>query len=554
MKKLVYYISTLALCILPFTSCSDLLDEDPRSEIRKNNYMNNATEAKNVLLGVYRDMVSDNMYALNLSIYFDITNDLAQCEGNTTNSFRDYPANAFTTSNSYVQNTWAALYNAIYDANDFIERLEAKMITYNTEDQALAKLYLAEARGLRALYYFELVRWYGHIALITSTSESYKNPETFVQADPTDVYKYIENDLKYAIDVLPYATEDELRGDNKFRLSKGAVLGLLTRVYATWAGAPLKDTSKWELAAQTASLLINSGKHRLLDSYEQLWKNTCNGVWDPAESLIEVSFFAPTVTGSASEDPCGRIGKWNGVAVSEIEGKRASNSANVKVIHPFYLRWKEKEPNDLRRDLSIANYKYAPNKILYVKESELEDPSAGQKNKQIYTPAKWDTEKYVEQHNSLLNKDKSNINWYILRYADVLLLYAEALNECHNGPTSDALAAINMVRRRGYGKPYLTGNSAIDLKTMSYEDFKKAVQNERAYELAFEGQRRQDLVRWGIYYESIVNTYKDIVGWYPEGNFMAYTFTKKGKHELLPIPQRDLDLMKKFNQNPGWGK
>lgn len=238
MKKLVYYISTLALCILPFTSCSDLLDEDPRSEIRKNNYMNNATEAKNVLLGVYRDMVSDNMYALNLSIYFDITNDLAQCEGNTTNSFRDYPANAFTTSNSYVQNTWAALYNAIYDANDFIERLEAKMITYNTEDQALAKLYLAEARGLRALYYFELVRWYGHIALITSTSESYKNPETFVQADPTDVYKYIENDLKYAIDVLPYATEDELRGDNKFRLSKGAVLGLLTRVYATWRVPP----------------------------------------------------------------------------------------------------------------------------------------------------------------------------------------------------------------------------------------------------------------------------------------------------------------------------
>lgn len=59
-----------------------------------------------------------------------------------------------------------------------------------------------------------------------------------MQADPTDVYKYIENDLKYAIDVLPYATEDELRGDNKFRLSKGAVLGLLTRVYATWAGAP----------------------------------------------------------------------------------------------------------------------------------------------------------------------------------------------------------------------------------------------------------------------------------------------------------------------------
>ena len=81
MKKLIYYISAFALSVLTFTSCSDLLDEDPRSEIRKNTYMNNANEANNVLLGVYRDMVSDNMYAMNLSFYFDITNDLAQCEG-----------------------------------------------------------------------------------------------------------------------------------------------------------------------------------------------------------------------------------------------------------------------------------------------------------------------------------------------------------------------------------------------------------------------------------------------------------------------------------------
>lgn len=554
MKKLIYYISAFALSVLTFTSCSDLLDEDPRSEIRKNTYMNNANEANNVLLGVYRDMVSDNMYAMNLSFYFDITNDLAQCEGNTTNGPREFPANAFTTGSSYVQNTWAALYNAIYDANDFIERLEAKISTFNIEDQQVATLYLAEARGLRALYYFELVRWYGHIALITNTSESFKNPETFTQADPADVYKFIEDDLKYAIDILPYATDDQLRGDNRYRLSKGAALGLLTRVYTTWAGAPVNDRSKWEQAVQTASLLIKSGKHHLLDNYEQLWYNTCNGIWDPAESLIEVSFFAPTITGSSSEDPCGRIGKWNGVVVSEIEGKRATNNAYIKVIYPFYLKWKTNEPNDLRRDLSIANYKYAPDKVLYVPENQLDVPTQGQKQKQTYTPAKWNTEKYVEQYNALLNKDKSNINWYILRYADVLLLYAEALNECHNGPTDEALTAINLVRRRGYGKPYLTANSSIDLKAMSYDEFKKAIQDERAYELAFEGQRRQDLIRWGIYYESIVDTYRDIVQWYPEGNFIAYTYTQKGKHELLPIPQRDLDLMKQFKQNPGWTK
>ena len=551
MKKFKYYLCTLA-CAITVSSCS--LDETSYTEIEKGNYMKNAAEAENVLLGVYRDMVQDGIYGFHLSLYFTIPSDIAKVTGNSTDGLRLIPSNAYTSSQTEIATTWANLYSAIYDANDFIETLGQKIGTYDEGNYKKAAVYMAEARCLRAMYYFELVRWFGNVALITNTAQSRQHPSTFTQADPADVYKFIETDLQYAIDNLPYSVDDNIRSDNSFRLSKGAALGLLTKVYATWAGYPVHDTSKWENAAKTAKILVESGKHHLLSDFEQLWKNTCNGVWDPAESLIEVSFFAPTVTGSASEDPCGRIGKWNGVAVSEIEGKRASNSANVKVIHPFYLRWKEKEPNDLRRDLSIANYKYAPNKILYVKESELEDPSAGQKNKQIYTPAKWDTEKYVEQHNSLLNKDKSNINWYILRYADVLLLYAEALNECHNGPTSDALAAINMVRRRGYGKPYLTGNSAIDLKTMSYEDFKKAVQNERAYELAFEGQRRQDLVRWGIYYESIVNTYKDIVGWYPEGNFIAYTFTKKGKHELLPIPQRDLDLMKKFNQNPGWGK
>lgn len=142
MKKLIYYISALALCTLSFTSCSDLLDEDPKSDIRKNQYMNNASEANNVLLGVYRNMVADNLYGMNLSCIFDLTNDLAQCEGNSTSSFREYPANAFNPNNSYVQNTWASLYSAIYSANDFIERLEVKMVTYNLNDQALATMVL----------------------------------------------------------------------------------------------------------------------------------------------------------------------------------------------------------------------------------------------------------------------------------------------------------------------------------------------------------------------------------------------------------------------------
>ena len=565
MKKFLYYVFAISASIFSFSSCS--LDEEIYSEVDATKFMNNASEAEVVLNGVYRNMVTDELYGYHLSLLFPLSTDIAQCEGNSSTSFREIPTNSFTTSNANVQGTWAMLYNSIYNANDFIERLEKKVGTYTQADKDLANLYVAEARALRAMYYFELVRWYGNIVLMTNTAQSSNHPSTFIQADPKAVYEFIEKDLIFAIENLPYASDDTYRKNNKFRISRGAALGLLTKVYATWAGYPIKDESKWENAAKTAKILIESGKHGLLSDYEQLWKNTCNGVWDSKESLIEVSFYAPTVTGTNSEDPCGRIGKWNGVQTTEIAGERGRNSGNVKVVFPFVKEWREKI-GDLRCDLSVANYKYnhnvAPGKVLWTiddKNPDFEkaaadeaDPAKGQSKKQNYTPAKWDTEKYVESSNFLLNNDKSNVNWYILRYADVLLLYAEAINEWKGAPTEDAYTAINMVRRRGYGKPVDTANSQSDLTAgMNQVEFRKAVWQERAYELAFEGHRRQDLIRWGIYYETIIETSQKVVDWYTNGNYVVRQFTEKGKHELFPIPLRDYDLMQpNCKQNPGW--
>ena len=562
MKKILYPIFALCMSVFPLSSCSSLLDEEAQSEIDKTKFMNNASEAEIVLLGVYRNMVTDGMYGYNLSLMFDLSTDLSQCEGNAFTSFREIPTNAFSPSNASIQDTWAMLYNSIYNANDFIETLESKVGSFPQADKELAKIYLAEARGLRGMYYFELVRWYGNIVLMKNTAQSKQHPSTFVQADPKEVYAFIEQDLLFAAENLPYAADDSYRKNNSFRFSRGTALGLLTKVYATWAGYPVQDKSKWERAALTAQLLIESGKHGLLTNYEELWENTCNGVWNPKESLMEVSFYAPTVTGSNSEDPCGRIGKWNGVSTTEIAGIRGRNAGNVKVVHTFALDWRTKV-NDLRRDLSIANYKYAPNKMLLTKNDKNTeeqaiaddlDPAKGQSAKQNYTPAKWDTEKYVKSGNALLNNDKSNVNWYILRYSDVLLLYAEALNEWKAGPTTAAYEAVNMVRRRGYGLPISNASSLSDLPAnMSQSEFEAAVRQERAYELAFEGHRRQDLVRWGIYYETVSETAQLLVDWYSNANYTAKQFTRKNKHELFPIPQRDYDLMQpNCKQNQGW--
>lgn len=540
--------------------------------------MNDAKEAQDVLLGVYRSTIEEGMYGYHLSIYFSMGTDLSQVEGSTTENFRILPTNAYSASQAEVQTSWASLYTGIYNANDFLERVSVKMDSYNESDKQLATIYIAEARALRALYYFELVRRWGNIPLMTSTAMSDQHPSTFVQADPVDVYKLIEEDLLYACDILPYAQDDTYRSSNDYRFSKGAALGLLAKVYATWAGYPIQDTSKWEAAAKTARILIESGKHDLLSDYEQLWKNTCNGIWDPTESLIEISFYSPTYSGNS--DPVGRIGKWNGVKTTADAGRSGSTAANVQVVHSFVLDWRaEAEPDpatgispDRRQNLSIANYKHGHNDsktgAVYTGDYYLTasipnddeatalakdlDPEKSQKAKQTYTPAKWDIDKYMENI-PFVNNDKSTVNWYVLRYADVLLLYAEALNEWKGGPTTDAYAAINKVRKRGYTKADGTFDKNYALpEGLDQTAFREAVRKERAYELAFEGHRRLDLIRWGIYYETVQNTYNELKNWWSSANYVVYDYTEKGKHELMPIPQREMDLCTQFQQNPKW--
>lgn len=550
MRKLSYYLLAALMCLLPLSSCTKMLDEESTMEVEKKNYLKNASEAEIVLLGVYRSMTAAAMYGNNLSyLYGTIATDESQAEGNSSIGWRELPCNAFTTSNSFIQATWAALYSSIYCANDFLETIEERRPSYTDKDQKLATIYIAEARALRGLFYFELLRRYGNVALITHTSMSKQHPTTFVQANPEAVYRFIEDDLTFAIGNLPYANDNDPRADSQFRISKGAAQGLLAKVYATWAGYPVHDTSKWEQAALTAKALVESGKHQLLDSYEKLWQNTCNSVWAPQESLIEISFYSPTV--SAVE--LGTIGKTNGVVASNIPGVRGSNTGYVKVVYTFIRDWEKKE-SDLRYNLSIANYKYdgktdRAQKTLYSTKTANEDP----KNWQLFTPAKWDTEKYVGQANQLIHTEKSNINWYVLRYSDVLLVYAEALNEWHGAPTTEAYDAVNQVRRRGFGLPVSTPSELSDLPAgLSTTDFQQAVRRERSYELAFEGHRRLDLIRWGIYAQTVDETDTKLKRWFSDANYPAAPFTKAGKHELFPIPQRDLDLMTKFNQNLGW--
>ena len=566
MKRISIFFAVL---MMAFASVSCSLDEKVYTQTDES-YVTDAAMSETLLMGVYRKLGVDGIYKQNLPFIFALTTDESKPEGSSLTAHRAEGSNAFNASSSYIEATWKALYSAVYDANYFIELMDRKAATFPEEDQAKCEYYVAEAKALRALLYFELVRWFGNVPLVLSTADSYKAPEEFKQADPNKVYEQIEADLNDAAEVLPYSGDTDLRSNPSFRFSKGAVLGLLTKVYATWAGYPLYAEGKWELAAETAGQVVTSNKHALLTDFVQLWKNSAENIWDPSESLIELSYWSPLATSESS----GRVGNINGVRGNQ--GCLRNNAPGHNVFcyyHPTFLaNWKDYSL-DKRFAVSYADYQYTKNgKEYYVSKTvngvkntpipfvmALEAEEKNQENwRGTYnyrlTHGKWDTELYVPDSNYNTAANVTNINWYLLRYADLLLLYAEALNEVNQGPTMEAYEAVNMVRRRAFGLDYTVASDVADLDAgLSYEDFQKAIRDERAWELAGEAHRRQDLIRWGIYVDVVKETYNNLGTWHSNAYkyFLGGEYTEKGKHELLPIPQREIDLCG-YTQNPKW--
>lgn len=629
MKKFIISVMT-ALIFL--SSCS--LDEKIYSYIPEEGYIEDAQSARTVLYGLYRNLCNNALYGNNLSMAYDMPTDISKADGFQLVGSRVFTCNAHDASYSVVQNTWQYLYKTIFNANDFLEKAEDAMGRLSEQDKAVVGVYMAEARVIRALMYFELVRIWKNITLITATEQSRQLSSTYVQNDPEEVYKFIEKELSEAADILPWAKADNLRTDNAYMISKASALGLLARVYTTWAGYPLlAGAPMWEKAKSTCETIINSGYHGLLEDYQALWDNSCNAKWDPTESLFEISFYSPIISSSAALNASGLIGKWNGVYNVTNTTPLVRVDARQRAVATFASKWPDKL-NDRRFYLSMADFYYegTKDKLGYVVEDKstrfyeesgidgimkvyktdvgkkvdflrADEPSANSYSLNAFIDglyiAKWDLMKYVTLSNQMSDGNYSNANWYILRYSDVLLMYAEAVNELE-GPTQEAYDAVNMVRRRGYGlyeasepenQPDETPEDTSDQTQetppaetpdegtgtdegegqeevqpivtvadlpagLSQEEFRQAVRDERAYELCFEGNRKNDLIRWGIYAETVKETGRALIEWGGKTQFAEYylgaSYTEEGKHELQPIPQREMDLMPLYKQNPNW--
>lgn len=526
MKKITSLL-VIMMCITG-VSCNKLLETKPTDFSSPEQYYSTEQQLNEALAGVYSSLTTDGTYSLYLSLFLAHGSDEAFYKVNTVT------ANAMVYDHNpadvYVDATWRDLYKGINRANYLLENLHKPVM-----DEGKRKVIQGETLFLRAFMYFHLVSNWGDVPLLlhpTIDSREAGQARTAQKA----VYEQILLDMTTARELVNGYAEN----GGPVHISKTAIDGMLARVCLKMAGEPLKDVAKYNDAKKWAGNVIASGQHQLNPDYKQVFINETADKYDNQykEVLWEIEFYG---NNSGSLKMGGRF--VNYATTLNTDAAAGYAYERIGVTGTLYKMY---EAADLRRDWCISPYSFKGNKgteEVAKSATDLYSRSCG---------------KWRRKYETVLprNTDYGPTNFPVLRYSDVLLMFAEADNEINGAPTAAAYQAINEVRRRGYGKllPDATDPEAADLKGLGKDSFRKALQQERARELAFEALRKADLIRWGIFIDAMKATGNDIA----ENAPAALKYAVRGynnvaeKHKLLPIPSLEMSVNKSMEQNPLW--
>ena len=495
MKSITKYTTATLLTLGLLTGCGrDFLSESPTDQVTDANFYKTTTDAIQATNAIYSELGKAGQYNYALWGIGDIGSDISTTGGGGGGDgieqqqvdFFNIPA-----TNPLTTRLWGACYIGIGRSNIVLQKVPGMTI-----DPAIQKRSIGEAQFLRAKYYFDLVRAFGDVPLLTVPPTTLA--EVNVKRSPVaDVYVLIVKDLTDAIGNLP----SSYSGDDLGRATKWAATGLLAKVYLTqgnMAGA----------AQRAKEVIAGSGK--------SLWANYGDNFKVSTEYGKEALFEVGYISGrnEYTMDGLGFVGnEFFGPRGQGIvpQGGYGFNIPENDFVAGY-------EAGDLRRDVTIwkPGDKYPDGRT---------QPSSLPGSPNGYGCKKW----FVGKENT--NVWDSPLNIPVLRLAEVYLIQAEA-----EGPTTSGLEAINKVRRRAFGEDINTPGTH-DLKAgMSTDDFKRAVWRERKYELAFENDRWFDSKRTGEL-------------------LTAPQYIRKGVkpfNNVLPIPQSEIDVNSGLTQNPGY--
>ncbi|GGC12546.1 RagB/SusD family nutrient uptake outer membrane protein [Dyadobacter sediminis] len=492
MKSYKFYTTLLLL----LAGCKEnIIDLVPVSTPTTETFYKTSDDMINALNGVYY-ILRTNAAASTEFFYGDIATDDAR-------AVPGYPDHAdfdnFTlnpTATAPINGRWNDAYKGISRANILLEKIEAISMDNNLKNRIIG-----ETKFLRAYYYFNLVKVYGDVPLILKELKTPDEAYTYGREPASNIYAQVEKDFNDAIPLLPASYPAAELG----RATSGAAKGMLARV--------LMYEKKFSQAAPLLNSIISEqgeAKYQLLPNYADVFRYD-NG--NNKEILFAVQYTPNAVVSGQGSPPTSTFGPITGADVP-LFGSNA-NQPTLDIYNAF-------EKGDLRRDISIA-FTTDANKMTYVN-------------------------KFINK--SVLLRAEDGTDYPVLRYADILLMYAECLNEA--GTPALALPYINQVRERAFGNNAHNLQSTDQTATSTYvsgqADLREKILKERRLELCFEGLRFFDLLRTD-HLESVLNNY-----------FTKNQVTLNGaiiqigaNNKLFPIPQAQIDVNpSKIKQNPGY--
>lgn len=535
MKPIIYLMCIVL--IVSSASCKKFLDREPTDFKTPENYFNTESELNTALIGVYNRLADERTYRRGLFTYLAISDEFFYRNVSTNSIY----VLDFDAAHIDIGRFWETCYQGIDRANALLENINKPLMNELKRNEIKG-----EALFLRAYFYFLLVDNFGAVPLKLSST---KNPtETPLPRSAVNVvYQQILNDMTTAYDLVPAlkknASDQTDTGlEYSERITKSAVGGILAKVCLSMAGAPLNDLAKYADALKWSELVINSGTHSLNPDYKQIFINAAKDIEEPKECIWEIGFYGNN-TGNLLQG--GTLGISNGITSTELNDPGYS-TGSINTTARLYNLY---DATDVRRDWCIAPFKYTT-------------------TNNVTTTTPWTTAqiydrnigKWRRQYETLVpkTKDYNAVNFPVLRYSDVLLMYAEAVNGMNGSPNLLAETYLNQVRRRGHNKPVGTADATVDVTPgLSGARFLEELQNERAREFAFEGMRQHDLKRWGIYVSKMNTLATEITVSAPSNWRYAGSAGKNtsSRNLLFPIPNSEVVLNPEIgvrDQNPGW--
>lgn len=615
MKK--HLIPVLVVLLSLTASCKKYLATTPTDFLAPETYYTNETQLTAALMAAYSELGNTNEYTYSrfLSLEAPASND--EDFFRVTSTFATF----YNADAGYAKfsGSWTTLYSGINRANALLENIDKA-----DASTAVKNAIRGEALFLRAYYHFVLVSYWGDVPLKMSSTKS-PDDVNIARTPQADVYKQIIADMTMAEGLVNTVTVI----GNPGRISQTTAEGVLARVCLSAAGR-LNDPTYYPLARTWALKCMNSGLHSLNPDYRQIFINHSADKYDLKESMWEVEFTGSNASVSQEYERFGStVGITNNTVSAAVGYMQGTYISTAPMFNLYGI-------NDLRRDWVMAPYYYTSN--------DATKPIIPYVNTYVWgrPVAKWRRDYQVFLPKS---QNFGPTNWPLLRYADVLLMFAEAENQV-NGPTADAYSAVNLVRQRALGTGskvttiavtnggsgytttplvtiapstanYGTNNAATAYATVSggkvtaititspgafyttvpavtiagttgagaaasaaltainpgdanltsgldKTGFFNALKDERSRELCFEGLRKLDLIRWGIFIPTMKAMAATISATAPSASNttlgypgLAITLSSytnvSDRDVVFPIPTQELTLNKLIgSQNTGW--